>query len=144
MDKDKLTVVDMARQLGIPESTARYYVKNFSEFIPGHGSGRKRRYDPQALEILSIIVGYFKSNMTATEVEERLSADFTREIDDRNTTTTITTTTQQPDYSLELIREDIESRRELTAAIKELTALLKAGQRPRRSWLQDVFRKGKH
>ena len=147
IDEKLLTIAEMAERLNIPPSNAAYYIKKFKEYMPSQGEGRKKRYEPAALEILQIIVGYFKNNLTAVEIEERLNAEFTREISTDETTTTITTTTQQQQlYSVELMQIDIDSRRELIAAINELTDVLKQIQRPRqrRSWWFDLFRKGKH
>ena len=47
-----LTLKEIAKTLDIPESSLRKYREIFSDFIPSVGSGRSRRYKPEAVEIL--------------------------------------------------------------------------------------------
>lgn len=50
-----LTLKEIAKDLGVPESTLRKYREMFGAFIPSIGSGRSRRYKEEATEILSEI-----------------------------------------------------------------------------------------
>lgn len=50
-----LTLKEIAKDLGVPESTLRKYREMFGAFIPSVGSGRSRRYKEEATEILSEI-----------------------------------------------------------------------------------------
>ncbi|WP_081904367.1 MerR family transcriptional regulator [Brevibacillus thermoruber] len=47
-----LTIAEIAKQLDIPESTARFYRDRFEAFVPSVGEGRKKRYLPEAAEVL--------------------------------------------------------------------------------------------
>ncbi|MBP2799567.1 helix-turn-helix domain-containing protein, partial [Escherichia coli] len=47
-----LTIAEIAKQLEIPESTVRFYRDRFEPFIPFVGEGRKKRYLPDAAEVL--------------------------------------------------------------------------------------------
>lgn len=50
-----LTLKEIAKDLGVPESSLRKYREIFSAFIPSVGSGRSRRYREEAIGILSEI-----------------------------------------------------------------------------------------
>lgn len=47
-----LTLKEIAKELEVPESSLRKYREIFSAFIPSVGSGRSRRYRPEAREVL--------------------------------------------------------------------------------------------
>jgi DNA-binding transcriptional MerR regulator len=58
-DEPLLTLRQVADALGLPESTTRYYRDAFLEHLPLVGTGRRRRYPPQAVAVLrSIAEGY--------------------------------------------------------------------------------------
>ena len=58
-DEPLLTLREVANQLGLPESTVRYYRDAFLDHIPSIGMGRRRRYPPPALAVLRTIAeGY--------------------------------------------------------------------------------------
>ena len=50
-----LTLKEIAKILSIPESSLRKYRELFSQFIPGVGKGRSRRYRSEAIEIFKDI-----------------------------------------------------------------------------------------
>lgn len=50
-----LTLKEIAKILNIPESSLRKYRELFSQFIPGVGKGRSRRYRVEAIEIFKDI-----------------------------------------------------------------------------------------
>lgn len=50
-----LTIAQIAQQLGLPESTVRYYRDHFSDYIPVIGEGRQRRYPAEAVEVFQVI-----------------------------------------------------------------------------------------
>ncbi|MGI6169867.1 MAG: MerR family transcriptional regulator [Christensenellales bacterium] len=55
MSKRLLTIADMSRELNIPESTLRSWRDRFQGFIPTTGTGRKKRYKPEAVDVLRSI-----------------------------------------------------------------------------------------
>jgi DNA-binding transcriptional MerR regulator len=58
-DEPLLTLRQVADNLGLPESTVRYYRDAFLDHIPFIGTGRRRRYPPPAVAVLrSIAEGY--------------------------------------------------------------------------------------
>ena len=58
-DEPLLTLRQVAEELGLPESTVRYYRDAFLDHIPSVGTGRRRRYPPPAVAVLrSIAQGY--------------------------------------------------------------------------------------
>jgi DNA-binding transcriptional MerR regulator len=90
-----LTIAEIAKQLDIPESTARFYRDRFEAFVPSVGEGRKKRYLPEAAEVLRFIAENFKRNATATEIEEALSRMFPRTVEFRDETAVTTAAAQQ-------------------------------------------------
>ncbi len=93
--KKLMTIAEVAKELNIPESTARYYRDNFIDFIPSVGEGRKKRYRPETVEVLRFIAEGFKRKLTATEIEDGLNQIFTRNLDIDQPTVITTAATQQ-------------------------------------------------
>ncbi|MBJ7939533.1 MerR family transcriptional regulator, partial [Bacillus cereus] len=52
MEQILLTISQIAKELQIPESTARYYRDRFINYIPFVGKGRAKKYRPETVEIL--------------------------------------------------------------------------------------------
>lgn len=75
------TISEIAKLLKIPESTARYYRDRFADFIPFTGTGRSRRYLPQALEAMQLISDMMKENSPGEAIEEALESRFGVTID---------------------------------------------------------------
>jgi DNA-binding transcriptional MerR regulator len=44
-----MTMAELAKQTGLPESTVRYYRERFAPYVPVVGEGRGRHYHPEAL-----------------------------------------------------------------------------------------------
>ncbi|MGA3602949.1 hypothetical protein [Lysinibacillus agricola] len=66
MEKELLTMAQIAKQLNLAESTARFYRDRFEDFIPSipsTGEGRKKRYP------LRFIAEGFNRNLTAMELQ---------------------------------------------------------------------------
>ncbi len=78
MSKELLTIKEIARRLGLPESNIRYYRDKFDKFLPSVGEGRKKRFRPEALEVFEIIVQELAHNKSTAEIEERLSRMFSQ------------------------------------------------------------------
>ncbi|WP_305791227.1 MerR family transcriptional regulator [Thermaerobacter sp. FW80] len=76
MERQLLTIADIARHLDLPESTVRYYRDRFAEFIPSVGEGRGRRYPPEALDVFRTIADAMRSGAPKDEVEAALRARF--------------------------------------------------------------------
>ncbi|KGX84970.1 MerR family transcriptional regulator [Pontibacillus litoralis] len=93
--KKLMTMAGVAKELHIPESTARYYRDHFIDYIPFVGEGRKKRYRPETVEVLRFIAEGFKRKLTATEIEDGLSQVFPRNMDTEQPTAITTAVVQQ-------------------------------------------------
>lgn len=49
LEKQLLTMAQIAKQLNLAESTARFYRDRFENDIPSVGEGRKKRYKPETI-----------------------------------------------------------------------------------------------
>lgn len=96
MEIQLLTISQIAKELNMPESTARYYRDRFIDYIPFVGKGRGKKYRPETVEILRFIAEGFNRNLTAMEIEEGLSRMVARNIEvEEETATTIAAAQQQ-------------------------------------------------
>ncbi|HFT2187929.1 MerR family transcriptional regulator [Bacillus thuringiensis] len=96
MEQTLLTISQIAKELQIPESTARYYRDRFINYIPFVGKGRAKKYRPETVEILRFIAEGFNRNLTAMEIEEGLSRMVARNVEvEEETATTIAAAQQQ-------------------------------------------------
>ena len=73
---DLMSLADVAKEIGIPESNARYYRNKYSDYLPSVGTGRARRYKPEAVKVLRMIAEGFKSQLPAEAIEEQLQTEF--------------------------------------------------------------------
>lgn len=64
---------DIAKQLGLPESTVRTWRDQFEMFVPGTGQGRSRRFSEEELEIFLEITHYKQQRLTVPEITDRLA-----------------------------------------------------------------------
>ncbi|NMB17469.1 MAG: MerR family transcriptional regulator [Firmicutes bacterium] len=81
---DLYTISRLSAELNIPESTLRRYTRQFSEFIPSAGQGRKRRFRQEAKPILLKISQYFGEGLETDQVTARLEQSYQRTVDVRD------------------------------------------------------------
>ena len=82
MDNTALyTLSRLSTELNIPESTLRRYTKQFSEFIPSIGQGRKHRFRAEAKPILLKISQYYREGLETDQVTARLEQTYQRTVD---------------------------------------------------------------
>jgi len=67
------TIRDVARELGLPESTVRYYRNAFSAYLPAVGTGRRRRYPAEAIPLLRLVAEGYAQSRPRAEIEQALS-----------------------------------------------------------------------
>jgi len=67
-DEPLLTVRQVADELGLPESTVRYYRDAFLEHIPVVGMGRRRRYPPPAVAVLRAVAQGYAEGRTYRQI----------------------------------------------------------------------------
>lgn len=70
------TIAEFARRFKIPESTARFYCKRFVDFLPHAGSGKRKRYLPEALERFKLITTSMRKQKNADAVEALLVGSY--------------------------------------------------------------------
>jgi DNA-binding transcriptional MerR regulator len=70
--KGSLSIREISRRTGVPESTLRYYRSLFSEHIPTLGSGRNRRHPEGAMTVFLRIAGLFAAGESRTTVRREL------------------------------------------------------------------------
>lgn len=73
---DFLSVAELSRRLGLPESSTRFYCKRFAAYLPHLGEGRRRRYSPQTLDVLRRVLFLMAKNKDARGVEKELPKYF--------------------------------------------------------------------
>jgi DNA-binding transcriptional MerR regulator len=71
-DEALLTLSQIAQRLGLPESTTRYYRDAFLDHVPQVGTGRRRRYPLEAVEVLRTIAAAYATGHTHAEVRAQL------------------------------------------------------------------------
>ncbi|MCC8194002.1 MAG: helix-turn-helix domain-containing protein [Deltaproteobacteria bacterium] len=69
MEPELLTIAELARNLDLPESTTRYYCNRFAEHLPSVGEGRRRRFKPEALDVLRTIAETMRRDKNAYAVD---------------------------------------------------------------------------
>lgn len=140
MTGDLLTIKAIAQKLGLAESTARYFRDKFPEYMPAVQHGRRKLYRPEALKVFKIIAEETQKRRSAEEIAERLSSLFAVNIEPNNQNAEQSAAEQQSSNSLELYRQDIDSRQELAEAIRQLVEqnqeLIKELRRP---WWKRLF-----
>ncbi|MGD2153019.1 MAG: MerR family transcriptional regulator [Gemmatimonadales bacterium] len=70
--KRPLSIRDISRRTGVPESTLRYYRSLFPEHIPTLGSGRKRRHPEAAVTVFQRIASLFAAGESRGTVRREL------------------------------------------------------------------------
>jgi DNA-binding transcriptional MerR regulator len=71
---DGLTLSDVSEQLGIPYPTVARYASQFEDRIPHTGSGRNRRFPPEAVEVFRQIRKESKPGRPPKQKKERREA----------------------------------------------------------------------
>jgi transposase-like protein len=67
-----LSIREISRRTGVPESTLRYYRSLFPEYIPTLGSGRNRRHPEGAVSVFLRIASLFANGETRGTVRREL------------------------------------------------------------------------
>lgn len=67
-DEVLLTLRQLADELDLPESTVRYYRDAFLDHIPSVGTGRRRRYPKEAVQVLRTIASQYASGRSRAEI----------------------------------------------------------------------------
>lgn len=81
MDK-WLSVSQLSKETGIPETTLRRYIKNFSEYLRIEKIGRGIKCHPDSIVILKRIYSLYSDNYETLEIKDILGQDFPFNVDD--------------------------------------------------------------
>ncbi len=76
MGDDSVTHRDLARHVGVSETTIKSYRRKFPEFFPPFSMGKPIRFRPQALEICEHIRRCFKRDLSVEETRSHLGEHF--------------------------------------------------------------------
>ncbi|HSG81971.1 MAG TPA: MerR family transcriptional regulator [Gemmatimonadota bacterium] len=68
----QLSIREIARRTGVPESTLRYYRSLFPDHIPTIGAGRNRRHPEEAVNVFQLIAGMFANGESRGTVRRQL------------------------------------------------------------------------
>ena len=71
-----LSVAEIARRLGVPESTVHYWKNRFAQHLPSAGTGRQKRFREGAVEVFRIIAEMFSTGHSTQDVMEVLGKSF--------------------------------------------------------------------
>lgn len=127
MEQQLLTMAQIAKELNLAESTARFYRDRFEDFIPSVGEGRKKRYKQETLDVLRFIAEGFNRNLTAMDIEDGLSRMVARNMEvKRETAITTAAAQQQPNMeALYTVLEQMNTTIQIIADQKEEIAELR-------------------
>jgi len=75
-DERLLSVAEIARRLGVPESTVHYWKNRFAQHLPSSGTGRQKRFRAEAVEVFRVIAEMFSLGHSAQDVMETLGKNF--------------------------------------------------------------------
>jgi DNA-binding transcriptional MerR regulator len=74
-------IAELAEEAGVPENTARRYVRLFDEFFGARQFGRTRRYPREAAALLAQIAGFYRQGLGTEEVFARLHGEVGRHLE---------------------------------------------------------------
>ncbi len=76
MNEPTLTHKDLARDVGVSETTIKSYRRKFPGFVPVAGYGKPIRFKPEALDVCQAIREAFNEGLSVGETERRLKEKF--------------------------------------------------------------------
>ena len=76
-----LSIKDISQEIGIPQSTLRYYRDLFMDYLPSSGEGKKKRFYPEAVEVFQAIAKGMHQNKNADDIARDLNRRFARFIE---------------------------------------------------------------
>ncbi|MHB8278771.1 MAG: MerR family transcriptional regulator [Candidatus Humimicrobiaceae bacterium] len=139
------TIVELAKLLKIPESTARYYRDRHPEYFHFTGRGRRKMYLPETLEALRVICEQANNSRTAEQIEEALQARFNREIntDDMIVKTAANTAEEQQLKLMNTLTDTlsniVDQKKEIQSLREEIKELREYIKTP---LLKRIFKRG--
>jgi DNA-binding transcriptional MerR regulator len=97
--KKWLSIIELAEETNIPDTTIRRYISKFPDFFTYKGGTRAKRYEDTAIKVLVRIKNLFDEGYETDLVESTLKNEFAVIIDDnrvteKNTVKTVLTTAE--------------------------------------------------
>ncbi|MFX4300660.1 MerR family transcriptional regulator [Alicyclobacillus tolerans] len=79
--EDWPTLPQLARELGVADSTARRWASSFPDLLPTKGHGSARRFHPQARDVLKRVQSLYTAGFNTDQVSELLQREFSATVD---------------------------------------------------------------
>jgi len=147
MDKEWLTLKDLAEQSGIPQTTVTRYCQTHRTRLENRRFGRRRKYRPVCVGILQTISEWYSQGLSSQEITEKLAVEIpaTLELETAlakrrapNVPALLESLAEDQADRLRVLAELKDAIQEQRAQLERLTALL---QRP--LWQRLFGRKAK-
>lgn len=76
-----LTIEEVARELGLPLSTVRYYRDRYRDFIPSVTDDGEERFRPGTLDVIRDVADGIRQGSSFAEIEKRLALKYPRTVE---------------------------------------------------------------
>lgn len=76
-----LLLKNLAKETGIGESTVRFYMSKFPEFVYYQRLGRRKLYSPEMVKVIRYIADHYAAGWSAVQISDGLGHEFQRVID---------------------------------------------------------------
>lgn len=81
IEKEWLSIAEIADKLGLAENTARRYSHLFNDFLQDQKFGRTTKYTAEAIEVISRIAGLYNQGFSTEEIKRKLQDDMPQVVD---------------------------------------------------------------
>lgn len=81
IEKEWLSIAEIADRLGLAENTARRYSNLFSHFLRDRKFGRTTKYTTEALEVISRIAALYNQGLSTEEIKRKLQDEMPLVVD---------------------------------------------------------------
>ncbi len=145
MAQELLTLKDIARQLDLAESTARYFRDKWPEYIPTVKVGRRTFYQPEAVQVIKVIAEETQKRRSAAETQGRLNSMFAVNVEQGAETQRNNAAEQQNQYLtvpadiklIKALRDEIYFLRDQNRRLTEKLLQLEPVRQP---WYKRIFK----
>lgn len=81
IEKEWLSISEIAVRLGLAENTARRYSNLFNDFLQDRKFGRTTKYTIEAVDVISRIAGLYNQGLSTEEVRNKLKNEMPQVVD---------------------------------------------------------------
>ena len=116
------TIAELSKILNMPQSTIRYYRNRHQDYFYPVGTGKKKRYPPEAIEVLRLISEGARESKKAKHIAKVLEVRFNRQppIAKMESVETKTQTGNNPFQSPETLNTALKEISDLKKEIQSL------------------------